>query len=72
MLKGVTAEEKCFAWKIAQDMLEVGNRIHRKNANRNCQRVKANGEKCDEIEDVYHCVSQCEVCLLYTSPSPRD
>ena len=37
MLKGVTAEEKCFAWKIAQDMLEVGNRLHRKNANRSCQ-----------------------------------
>ena len=35
MLKGVTAEEKCFAWKIVQDMLEVGNRIHRKNAIRN-------------------------------------
>ena len=32
LLKGVTAEEKCFAWKMSQDMLEVGNRIHRKNA----------------------------------------
>ena len=37
LLKGVTAEEKCFAWKMSQDMLEVGNRIHRKNAKRTCQ-----------------------------------
>ena len=63
MLKGVTAEEKCFAWKIAQDMVEVGNRIHRKNANRNCQRVRASGDKCNEIEDIYHCVSECEVVM---------
>ena len=60
-LKGVNAEEKCFAWKISQDMLEVGNRIHRKNAQRNCQRVKDNGEKCDKIEDIYHCLTECEV-----------
>ena len=26
-------------------------------------RVKANGEKCDEMEDVYHSFSQCEVVV---------
>ena len=60
-LKGVTAEEKCFAWKMAQDMLEVGNRIHRKNAKRGCQREMGNSERCEEIEDIYHCLSQCEI-----------
>ena len=60
-LKGVTAEEKCFAWKMSQDMLEVGNRIHRKNAKRGCQREMGNGERCEEIEDIYHCLSQCEI-----------
>ena len=60
LLKGITAEEKCFAWKMSQDMLEVGNRIHRKNARRTCQREIYNGDRCEEIEDIYHCLSECE------------
>ena len=32
ILKGLSAEEKCFAWKLTQDMLPVGLRIHRRNA----------------------------------------
>ena len=61
LLKGVTAEEKGFAWKMSQDMLEVGSRIHRKNAKRTCQRETRNGERCEEIEDIWHYLSQCEV-----------
>ena len=30
LLKGITASERVFAWKCTQDMLEVGDRIHRK------------------------------------------
>ena len=61
IMKGVTAEEKLFVWTTTQDMLEVGNRIHRKNAQIACQRLKRSGEKCEEIEDMYHCLSECEV-----------
>ena len=45
---------------MSQDMLEVGNRIHRKNARRTCQREIYNGDRCEEIEDIYHCLSECE------------
>ena len=36
LLRGVTPEEKCFAWKLSQDMLPVGARIHRRNAEKRC------------------------------------
>ena len=36
ILKGLSAEEKCFAWKLTQDMLPVGVRIHRRNLERRC------------------------------------
>ena len=28
---------------------------------RACQRLKRSGEKCEEIGDLYHCLSECEV-----------
>ena len=31
-LKGLDADERCFAWKVIQDMRPVGARIHRNNA----------------------------------------
>ena len=29
-VRGLSPEEKCFAWKITQDMLDVGVRKHKK------------------------------------------
>ena len=60
LLKGITASERVFAWKCTQDMLEVGDRIHRKNANRNCIREK-DEKKCGEREDILHCLTKCEM-----------
>ena len=59
-LKGLTQEEKCFAWKTSQDMLPVGSRVHRKNAERRCLRVLENGQNCLEIEDLEHRFRRCE------------
>jgi hypothetical protein len=61
IMKGVNAEEKFFVWKSTQDMSEVGYRIRRKNAQRSCQRLTKSGLKCEENEDIYHCLSECEV-----------
>ena len=36
LLKGLNADVKCFVWKITQDLLPVGCRIHRRNAERRC------------------------------------
>ena len=60
LVKGITGSERVFVWKCTQDMLEVGDRIHRKNANRNCRREK-DGKECTEREDMKHCLSECEV-----------
>ena len=59
-LKGLTQEEKCFAWKTSQDMLPVGSRVHRKNAERRCLRVLENGQNCLEVEDLEHRFRRCE------------
>ena len=36
--------------------------------------VRTSGEGCDDgnTDDADGCSSSCTVCLLYTSPSPRD
>ena len=59
-LKGLTPEEKCFTWKVSQDMLPVGSRIHRKNAERRCMSVLENGQNCIENENLEHRFQKCE------------
>ena len=59
-LKCLTPEEKCFAWKTSQDMLPVGSRIHRKNAERRCMSMLENGQTCPGIEDLEHRFRKCE------------
>ena len=56
----MTPEEKCFAWKTSQDMLPVGSRIHRKNAERRCMSMLENGQTCPGIEDLEHRFRKCE------------
>ena len=54
LLSGITAEERCFAWKLSQDMLAVGKRIFRRNAERRCLAILADGSLCEEIQDHDH------------------
>ena len=35
-LKGMDSEELTFAWKLQQDLLPIGSRLHRQNAERRC------------------------------------
>ena len=58
-LRGLGPEERCFAWKLSQDMLEVGARIHRKGAVKECKKVMGNGTECGEIETLRHKILSC-------------
>ena len=59
-MKGLTAEEKCFAWKVQQDMLPIGSRIHRNNAERRCLFVLENGQSCQDVQTIEHLFLSCE------------
>ena len=58
-LRGTTAEEKYFMWQSQQDMLPVGSRLHRPNAEKRCLAVLKNDEKCLELNDKYHALISC-------------
>ena len=60
LLKGLTADEKCFVWKITQDLLPVGCRIHRRNAERRCLTLLENGTLCQELQTLEHTFKSCE------------
>ena len=60
LLSGITAEERCFAWKLSQDMLAVGRRIFRRNAERRCMAILADGSLCEEIQDLDHAFKNCD------------
>ena len=59
-LKGLTAEEKCFAWKVQQDMLQIGSRIHRNNAERRCLIVLEYVQSCQDIQTLEHLFLSCK------------
>ena len=59
MLQGITLDEMDFAWKVFQDILAVGNRIHR-NVEKRCLRKSRNDEECQVIPDLYHALTECE------------
>ena len=59
-MKGVTAEERVFAWKVAQDMLPVGTRLHRKNAERRCMLEMENNVVCLEAQSLEHLFIKCK------------
>ena len=58
-LKGVDAEEYEFSWKLQQDLLKVGARLHRPNADRRCM-ADIGGLFCQEIETREHLFIGCE------------
>ena len=51
-LKGLNAEERCFAWKVTQDMLAVGTR---NNAEKRCLTVLETGS-CEAEQTLVHCM----------------
>ena len=63
LLKGLTPNEITFSWKVTQDMLSVGNRIHRNNAERRCLTTLIDGSICQEIQDLKHCFQLCPMVL---------
>ena len=58
-MRGLTAKEKCFAWKLQQDMLPVGVRKHRKNADRRCLNLLENDQVCVENQTLEHAFAKC-------------
>ena len=58
-LKGMDAEEIEFAWKMQQDLLLIGSRIHRQNAERRCLADISVGH-CQVIETLKHRFTSCE------------
>ena len=59
-LRGVSAEEKIFMWKVQQDMLLIGSRIHRLNADRRCKEELPGNICCQEIQTRHHLFIGCE------------
>ena len=58
-LKGLNAKEKDFAWKVTQDMLPIGRRIHRGNIEKKCLRKLDNDSLCQYISDLDHLFVSC-------------
>ena len=59
LLRGLTPEEKTFSWKVTQDMLPVGTRIHRNNAERRCLTDLNDGSSCQELQNLEHAFRLC-------------
>ena len=53
-------EEKCFAWKITQDMLDVGARKHKKDSIKDCKRIVDNIKICGNLDTLKHRVIECK------------
>ena len=59
-MQRVSPEEKEFAWKVTQDMVAVGKRIHRRNTEKRCLKKLPSGEECEVIPDLFHALMDCE------------
>ena len=59
LARNLNAEEKIFFWKVFQDMLPVGRRIHIANREKRCLNQLMNGN-CQVIPDMYHALKDCE------------
>ena len=57
-MRGLNPEEVIFAWKLQQDMLKVGSRLHRQNAERRCL-LMIDGDECVEIQTREHVFIDC-------------
>ena len=60
-LCGVNAEVKAFCWKIQQDLLPLGARLHRPNVDKRCMLELRGNIICDAMETREHVFIHCEV-----------
>ena len=58
-LRGLNPEQIMFAWKIQQDMLAIGARLHRRNVERRCM-LKVQDEICEEVQTREHLFGSCK------------
>ena len=59
-LRGLTAEECEFAWRLQQDLLPIGSRMHRPNADRRCKMELPGNMMCQEIQTRQHLFIECD------------
>ena len=57
--RGVTAQEKYFQWQVQQDMLPIGERLHRPGAEKRCLSVMENDKVCTQINNRQHVLLSC-------------
>ena len=57
---GLNPEEKEFVWKVQQDMLAIGARFHRPNADKRCKIELDGDEICQEVQTRKHLFIECE------------
>ena len=58
LVRGLNPEERCFVWKLIQDMIPVGARIHRNNAEKRCLAALNDGV-CQVEQTLVHCLQLC-------------
>ena len=59
ILRGLSPAEVEFAWKLSQDMLPIGRRIHRANVDKECKN-ELDDTVCRAIPDIYHTFVDCK------------
>ena len=57
--RGVTAQEKYFQWQVQQDMLPIGDRLHRQGAEKRCLSAMENDRVCTQISNRQHVLLSC-------------
>ena len=62
-IKGIGPEEKCFMFKVQQDLLPVGTRMHRKGADKRCLANLNDDATCTELEDRKHALLTCPTVM---------
>ena len=58
-IKGLNAREAEFDWKLTQDMLAIGSRVHRANEDKECKN-NIDGDVCRDIPDITHTFITCK------------
>ena len=55
----MTTQEKYFQWQVQQDMLAIGDRLHRPGAEKRCLNVLENNKYCSQISSRQHVFLSC-------------
>ena len=63
VIRGITWQEKCFYWKMTQDMLNIGARMHHRNADKRCKNILADGEECQALQTIEHVFQECPIVI---------